>query len=437
VEQAAERERWSATQWRTWQQEQLAAVLHRAATRVPYYREQWAQRRRCGDSASFEYLENWPILEKGELKKDARAFVADDCDTRRMFHEHTSGTSGKPLDLWWSRDVVRSWYALFEARCRGWYGVSRHTRWAILGGQLVAPSEQRKPPFWVWNGPMNQLYMSSYHLAPDLTAYYLDALAEYKIQYLWGYTSALSALAQDAIRIGRKGVVLRVVITNAEPVYDHQRRTIEEAFQCPVRETYGMAEIVTAATECPEGGRLHTWPEVGWTEVLNGSDPVASGATGDLVCTGLMNRDMPLIRYRVGDRAAMATDVEPCACGRSMPLMQTVEGRVDDVLYSIDGRRIGRLDPVFKSALPIHEAQIIQESLNRIKVRYVPSADFRSEDGVSIVERITDRMGPIAIELEAVARIPRESNGKFRAVVCKVPPEEIAAAGVVGTEHRA
>jgi len=36
-------------------------------------------------------------------------------------------------------------------------------------------------PFWVWNAALNQLYMSSYYLAPDLIPYYFDALKRYRI----------------------------------------------------------------------------------------------------------------------------------------------------------------------------------------------------------------------------------------------------------------
>ena len=118
VEEALEREQWSAEQWKAWREERLAYVLHRAATSVPYYREQWQARRRKGELASWEYLENWPVLYKEPIRKNPKAFLADDCDPRRMFAEHTSGTTGKPLDLWWSRETVRYWYALFEARCR-------------------------------------------------------------------------------------------------------------------------------------------------------------------------------------------------------------------------------------------------------------------------------------------------------------------------------
>ena len=92
--------------------------------------------------------------------------------------------------------------------------------------------------------------MSSYHLAPDLIPHYLDALKKYRIKYIFGYTSSLYALAQEILRLGRKDLQMTVAITNAEPLFEYQRKTISEAFQCPVRETYGMAEIVTAASEC-------------------------------------------------------------------------------------------------------------------------------------------------------------------------------------------
>jgi phenylacetate-CoA ligase len=367
-------------------------------------------------------LENWPVLEKEDVRNNPRAFVADDCNINRMFHEHTSGTSGKPLDLWWSRETVRRWYALFEARCRRWYGVSRFNRWAILGGQLVVPATQRRPPFWVWNAPLNQLYMSSYHLAPDLLPAYLEALTRYRIEYLFGYTSSLYSLGQHILSAGVKAVQMRVVITNAEPLYDYQREIISEAFKCPVRETYGMAEIVATASECTSG-RLHLWPEVGIIEFFDQNVHVQNGPA-DLVCTGLFNADMPLVRYRIGDRAALAEFRESCGCGRAFPAMDKVEGRADDMLYTVDGRCVGRLDPVFKGGLPIREAQIIQESFERVRVLYVPARGFSSQTEAAISERVRDRLGHVEVVMEPTTQIPRETNGKFRAVICRLSAQD-------------
>lgn len=417
VAQALEREQWSQARWQAWREDRLARILHRAATQVPYYRQQWSAQRRIGNRASYEQLENWPVLGKAELRANPAAFVADDCDRRALFQEHTSGTTGSPLTLWWSRDTVRAWYALFEARWRRWYGVSRRDRWAICGGQLVTPVQQARPPYWVWNAALRQLYLSTYHLSDATLPSYLAALHRYRVRYIYGYSSALHVLARRAEHAGQ--LDLRVAITAAEPLLEHQRSAIAGAFRCPVRETYGMSEIVAAAAEC-DSGRLHLWPEVGWIEILNDAGELRPDGMGELVCTGLFNPDMPLIRYRVGDRAGIPATSPPCSCGRTLPILRELEGRVDDVLYTRDGRIVGRLDPVFKAELGIREAQVIQESLDVVRVRYVPAATFASHDAQAIIRGLQARLGSVTVTLEAVDSIARDARGKFHAVVSKV-----------------
>jgi phenylacetate-CoA ligase len=402
-------------------QERLRYVLERAARTVPYYRQFWQGP--GADGRDPTRLADWPILEKETLRVAARQFLVDGCDPAGMIAEHSSGTTGKPLGIWWSRAAARQHYALFEARWRRWYGVSRHDRWAMLGGQLVAPVRQRKPPFWVWNAALGQLYMSSYHLAKEMTPHYLDALKRYRVRYLWGYSSALYALAQDALATGRDDLRMVVAITNAEPLYAHQRQAIGQAFQCPVRETYGMSELVAAASEC-EAGCLHLWPETGVVEVLDGDRPLPVGETGDLVCTGLINVDMPLVRYRVGDRGALDDGTAPCPCGRTLPRLKFVEGRSDDVLFTSDGRRVGRLDTVFKSDWPIREAQIIQQRLDLVCLRYVPGVGYTDRVGRQMVAELRERLGDVRVQLESMDAIPRTSNGKFRAVLCNLPADE-------------
>jgi phenylacetate-CoA ligase len=421
VERALQRESWSQEKWKDWREEQLAFILHRAANKVPYYREHWRERRRKGDQSSYEHLENWPILDKEALRQNPKAFVADDCNISLMFHKTTSGTTGKPVQIWQSRETVKEWYALFEARCRRWNGVSRRDRWANIGGQLVAEVESKHPPFWVWNGGLNQLYMSSYHLSPDLIPSYLDALQEYDIDYLWGYSSSLHALARTAIKEGKR-VPMEVALTNAEPLMDHQRQAIKKAFRCSVFETYGQAEVVTAASECSRG-TMHLWPEVGVLEVLDRNEsPVDEGEIGEFICTGLLNTDTPLIRYRIGDRGAVAENSSSsCECGRTLPVLKEIQGRTDDVLIMPDGRRVGRLDPVFKSDLPIREAQIIQRTIHEVVIKYVPDSGFEEGAGEELASRLQDRIGSgIDIKLREVNEIPRTENGKFRAVVSNV-----------------
>ena len=430
VEEALERDAWSESRWEAWRFGRLPELLHRAATRVPYYREHWERRRRRGDTSSWERLENWPLLDKEMLRQRPEAFIADDCNRRSLYSEHTSGTTGTPVRVWWSRETVRQWFALLEARVRQWNGVSRRDRWAILGGQLVVPVGRRKPPFGVWNAALRQLYLSSYHLAPAAVAAYLEAMRERGIAYLWGYASSMSALARLTREAGLPAPTLRVAISNAEPLDASQRAEITRAFGCPVRDTYGMAEIVCGASEC-DAGTLHLWPEVGVLEVLDdeGDVHVPAGRPGRLVATGLLNDAMPLIRYELGDRVALGPAAVPCLCGRLLPRLTSVEGRADDVLVTPDGRRVGRLDPVFKGDLPVREAQIIQEALDRVRVLVVPASGFGPGHVRDLRLRLQQRLGEcVEVTVEIAEKIPRGPGGKFRAVVSLLDRKLTAAA---------
>ncbi len=434
VREALERDSWDSARWKTWQEERLALVLHQAATRVPYYREHWARRRREGDRASWDILANWPILSKQEVRNNPRAFLAEGSGPERLFEAETSGTTGMPLRLWQSRDTLVSWYALFEARIRRWNGVTLRDRWAHLGGQRVTPIERRRPPFWVWNAGMHQLYMSTYHITRDAAAAYLDALRRYRIRYLFGYASALHVLATAVRENGLKAPAMKVAISNAEAFYAFQRETISAVFQCPVRDTYGQAEIVCGASECPSGS-MHQWPEVGTTEWLSdeGDEPVPAGQVGRMICTAFLNPSMPLIRYEGGDRSIPAETESRCACGRGLPLIRSFEGRTADLMLTPDGVPVGGLDTIFHSGLPMREAQIIQESLLRFRIKVVPAPGFGEKHRQDLVRGVHVRLGQrVEVVVESVDSIPRTPAGKFRVQVCLVRDrQETLPAGAV------
>src|SRR5438128_9503105 len=97
---------------------------------------------------------------------------------------------------------------------------------------------------------MNQLYLSANHLNRRNLPAYLDALASYGITHLIAYSSSVSVLAHEAYDLGLSAAGIKVVITNAEPLSPWQREVVRQGLGCEARETYGMAEIVTAASEC-------------------------------------------------------------------------------------------------------------------------------------------------------------------------------------------
>lgn len=415
-----ERETWSAQQWQQWQSDRLRALLRRAVERVPYYRDLHAHGEFPIEGVTPDDLTQLPLLEKDPLRRAPEDFLADDCNPAQMYAERTSGTTGKPLMLWWSPETHQTWYACFERRVRNWSGVKLGDRWATLGGQLVVPQHRQRPPFWVWNASGSQLYMSSYHLRSDFLDAYLDELKRREIEYIFGYASSLDALATHALERGRTDIQFKVAISNAEPFYAHQRRRIEKAFSCPTRDTYAPAELTIAAFEC-EAGRMHLSPDVGITEVVDDEDHLLPpGETGHLVVTSLLNPDHILIRYRQGDRGALAAGEDSCPCGRTMPVLESIEGRADDVLITGDGRKIGRLDPIFKDTIRIREAQIIQEAIDRVVVKVVAAEGYDENDVAAIRKGICDRMGPMNVSVVVVDCLPRTSAGKLRAVINQV-----------------
>src|SRR5690606_953248 len=114
---------------------------------------------------------------------------------------------------------------------------------------------------------------------------------------------------------------------------------------------------------------------------------------GDVVVTSFLYPVFPLIRYRLGDRAVLASGNSQCSCGREMPIILRVVGRKDDILYVPERGYVGRLDPVFKGRMPILEAQIIQEALDRVIVKLVPAKGWSEQQQAALMENLRAKLG--------------------------------------------
>jgi phenylacetate-CoA ligase len=411
---------WSATRLHELQQQRLSQLLARAGACVPYYR---ALFREYGIDPARITLDDLslmvPVLPKEVVRASPERFYSRAGHRGKSVVIHTSGTSGSPLDVRASPEAIQRNYAFF-ARFLSWSGVTPTDRGATFAGRLVVPRRQSQPPYWRANRAMNTLLCSSYHMSADTAPLYLDALKAFRPRFIDSYPSAISALATFAIRLGRQGEVNpRVVVTSSETLLVQQRQVISEAFGCPVRDQYGSAEMSAFISQC-EHGSYHVNPEYGVVEVLRkDGSPCGPGQLGELCCTGFLNAEMPLIRYLTGDIARFG--VEPCGCGRAFPVVSEILGRMDDVIITPDGRYVGRLDPAFKGVVGVSEAQIVQESLNHVRVLAVTDERFSRDTETRLIAALRDRLGEsMCITFESVARIPREPNGKFRSVVSRI-----------------
>jgi len=422
VDQAFEREAWNKNQWENWYEEQLTQILHRAATQVPFYRNFWQLQRRHQNKKSWEYLENWPILEKDEVRNNPESFVADDKNIRKLYIDHTSGTTGRPTYIYESKETIVNWYSIFETRVRRWHNVTYKNRWGIFGGKRIIPLSQKTPPYWLINYGLNQIYFSIFHITKASASKYVEALNKFAPTHLIVYPSSLSVLAKYILDQKLEPHHIKVIFSNSEKVLEHQKSIIQKAFNCPIIDTYGMAELLSGASECIVG-TMHYWPEIGYLEVYDSQKSEYihnSRHYGEYIFTSLINKDMPLIRYKNGDVGYLPRWEFSCDCGKRLPKFEPIQGRSNDLIITPDGRQIYLLDSLF-NGLSIIEAQLIQESIDRIIIKLVPEKTYNRESVVNdIRKRLQDYLGNIQVDINEVDSIPREVNGKFRPYISLV-----------------
>jgi len=417
VHEYSVREHFTTNEWLSWQQVKLKQLLALCADHVPYYRDRWTQAQK--EAARAGCLAKLPLLNKEPIRANPKAFCRDDLHPKFRVTFHTSGSTGTPIATIWTVPEIRRAYALREARSLRWAGVSFRLPRATFGGRLVEPNPGSRGPFYRFNAVERQVYFSAFHLRPDTARFYVQAMLRHGVQWLTGYTFCCYLLARYVLEQGLRPPPLRAVVTSAEKLTSEMRQVIEEAFNCRVYEEYSSVENALFASEC-ECGRLHLSPDVGIVEILRpDGTPCDPGEPGEVVATCLMRDYQPLVRYRLGDLAAW--DDKPCPCGRSMPILKEVVGRIEDVVVGPDGRKVVRFHGIFVDQPHVREGQIIQESLTQIRVRVVVTDGFGDKDAKEIVRRVQQRLGPeVKVIVEPVDHIPRTPAGKFQAVISKL-----------------
>jgi len=205
------------------------------------------------------------------------------------------------------------------------------------------------------------------------------------------------------------------VITNAEPLYEYQEKIIAEAFECPVVETYGQAELVSFASRFPDG-KIYESLEMGVTEIID-IDQYEDGEYGRLIATGMLNKAMPLIRYDTNDLISNTRNHED----GSLPEYGKILGRKDDIIILEDGRKIVQIDGIFTSELNILQGQIIQNNYSEFTIKVVPGERWEDINKDILTNNLIERLGKVNINIEIYETIEKSWAGKFRAITSKLP----------------
>lgn len=415
-----QRENYTLDEWRLFQTTELRKILVNAILNVPFYRQKYREAGiSLNDLKSFALtdLKLLPPLEKNDLRLFGKSqLLSEKIDQRGAFFS-SSGSTGTPTEIYISHKMHQKWSAGFEARIRIWAGVNLHIPRGTIGGRRIVPDGEGAPPFYRYNIIERQTYFSAYHISAQNVSSYLEGMEKHGVEYMTGYAMSNFFLARFIEESGLKAPKLKAIITSSEKLTADMRSTLERVYQCKSFDSYSGVEVCGLISEC-EFGSLHISPDLGVLEILKDNGDFAKpGETGELYCTGLLNHDQPLIRYKIGDLVTLSKE-QQCKCGRFMPIVEEIVGRVEDTILGKDGRMLVRFHGIFINIPSIIEGQIIQHQLDVFEVRLVTSNAITSAEEQLIINRLQSQLGKdIKITINIVQKIEKNQNGKFKAVI--------------------
>lgn len=365
-------------------------------------------------------IKKLPILSKDPVRNEQTSFLSTPYKGKRLSSFKTGGSTGVPVEVLKDPHAVE----LINATA---LRVFRWTGWNI--GDPVGMI-WGNPPVWTTTkeklrdlliGP--EIYLDTMSLTEASMSNFVGLWNKTKPTLLRGHSHSIYIFASFCRANSIISVRPKAIISSSMMLLPTERRVIEAAFGCKVTDLYGCEEVGLIACECEKHNGMHIDLENNFVELVDtqGND-VASGEDGAVVVTNLISKAMPLIRYKMGDVASMQP--RSCSCGRTLPLMNNISGRVADFLVRRDGSVVAGVSLVERTLTKfpgIAQMQIVQENLETIVLRLVREVGYDSSTEQGLIEEFKQSVGVHNdIRIEFVTAIPQEKSGKFRFAISKV-----------------
>jgi phenylacetate-CoA ligase len=427
---------WHASRERTlpyWPPARLAALQDRRArsivrhayATVSHYRE--ALNRlglRPADIATAADLARLPIVDGAELAAAPDRFLSSAWRGRDTLDLTTTGTTGH------FKRIAHDPNAVFAALAAG-----LRTRAAIaplVGRQLGYRELVIGTPIGT-NALVREFH--SAHLLPLVTGRLAPELIspELPIAELIAAINArrphvvksFGRLAGHVFRHAKeRGVPIhrpRVVVYGGDLMSEADRRLIEEHFGVPVYASYQSCEFLRIAHQCERREGFHVNVDQVAVRIVDAAGrDVAPGQSGDVVVSGLVNRATVLLNYRLGDRATLGA--APCACGRTLPVLTSIDGRSEDMLVRPDGECVHEavVLPRLYAVAGVRDVKVVQRAVDRIDATLVVAAQADPQQTVAglsaALHELLGSATPARIDVRLAADIPHETSGKFKAI---------------------
>jgi len=367
-------------------------------------------------------LSTYPVLSKDIIRDNYDGMRAQNV-AQKIYAKSTGGSTGDPFRFEYSEESYARRTAVMWRGYR-WCGADLGRRtlylWAVshdeIGkGRALALNSLKERAY---HGAFNRKFLNAFAMSEDSMVSYVKQIAKFEPKIVVGYVGALVSLSRWMLERGFRVLPPLAIVSAAETLTSPDRAIIEDAFDAPVFNTYGCREFMLIACECSERSGMHISADHLVVEVLDDQRQGVEGSSGDVCITDLHNFAMPFVRYLNGDKATLSGRI--CPCGRSLPLLDTVDGRLLDVIKTPDGRVIpGELFVHTTLEFPsIRQYQAVQTSENEIEFRLVSPQGLSIEERALLEARLRRGVGTsVDLVIREVTAIPELPSGKRRITV--------------------
>ena len=395
------------------QMQKLHIILKHAYANVPYYKLIFDERGlKPKDIQDFDDLKKLPILTKDDVRKNLNDLTAQHFEDYQPILSHTSGSTGTAMDFYLTKYMESIIEPAHVWRHWNWSGYNYGDKVVTIRGAILTETLQAVAPYKQSN---NNLLLSSYHLSESSLSIYSKLLVEFKPKIIRAYPSAILVVTKYFKAHSLPHLTsVESIITSSETLTDHHRKEVESFWDCKVYDWYGLGERCATIGECSKSG-YHVNSEYSIVEFAD----IDGTNAKKMLATTLHNFAMPLIRYDTKDLVTVTN--RKCPCGRGLPIVDGIDGRIEDIVITKDGRLVGRLDAAVKYSYGIKLCQIIQHEVGHIIVKIVKGTSFREDDLTRLDKELRNRLGEnINIDYDFVDDIPRTQAGKLRFVISNI-----------------
>ncbi|SDW59916.1 phenylacetate--CoA ligase family protein [Marinobacter mobilis] len=411
---------WSREKLEAYQKERLADLVRYAAEKSPYYRELLNNLDAGANDPDLRAFERIPVTTKYDIRNNLDQFISDDYRKDELVQAKTGGSTGVSLQLFFDErcQEFRNAAQLLADRWAGWdLGVKKASVW---GNPPVPVGLKQTLRLHLLD---RTIYLDTMDLNPDSMGAFVQRWRKEKPGAVFGHAHSIYIFAKYLTEEGITDLRPKGIVATSMMLLEHERNVIEQAFDCKVTNRYGCEEVGLIACECEEHQGMHlNLPHV-YVEFLDGDNqPVKPGEPGKIVVTDLNNRAMPLIRYRVEDVGVYSD--RQCGCGRGLPILERLEGRVADFLKLPDGGQVAGISLVERTLTKVpgvEQMQLVQETLSELQINRVKGQEYDEQTDANLIAALREVFDEqVELIINDVPSIPQEASGKYRFSICKV-----------------